>query len=93
MDNLSVHHNSEVLATMERLNFKYIFNAPYSPEFNPIEFVFAKVKRYFKSQKLRQIVNNKHTTVENLISESFAQVTKEDVENCCRHTMNNLLNY
>ena len=64
LDNLSVHKNKDVIATMERLNFKFIFNAPYSPEFNGIEFIFAKVKRLFKVKKLRQISNNSHTSVD-----------------------------
>ena len=93
MDNLSVHHNSSVIDTMDRLNFKYIFNAPYSPEFNPIEFIFAKVKRYFKVQKLNQILNKSHTKVEELIMRSFDQITREDCEGCIRHSMNNLMNY
>ena len=44
MDNLSAHKSDKSKAEMTKLGFRYIFNVPYSPEFNPIEFVFSKVK-------------------------------------------------
>ena len=44
MDNLSAHRSEKSKAEMARLGFRCIFNVPYSPEYNPIEFVFSKVK-------------------------------------------------
>ena len=55
MDNLSVHKSEKAKAEMARLGFKYIYNVPYSPEYNPIEFVFSKVKQTFRTLRARKI--------------------------------------
>jgi transposase len=57
MDNLSVHKSKVSLAEMHRLGLQPIYNVPYSPDFNPIELVFAQVKHYFKAMKTNAIVN------------------------------------
>ena len=44
MDNLTAHTSNKSKETMRELNFRYIFNVAYSPDFNPIEFIFSKVK-------------------------------------------------
>ena len=40
---------------MARLGFRAIFNVPYSPEYNPIEFAFAKIKARFRSLRARKL--------------------------------------
>ena len=44
MDNLSVHRSKKVLGKLDELGIRYIFNLGYSPQFNPIELTFSKVK-------------------------------------------------
>ena len=44
MDQLHVHKTNQVRATYDQLNIKPVWNVVYSPEFNPIEAVFSKVK-------------------------------------------------
>ena len=44
MDNLSTHISEKSKVEMAKLGFRHIYNVPYSPDFNPIEFVFSKVK-------------------------------------------------
>ena len=44
MDNLSTHTSKKSKEAMKRLQFRYIYNVAYSPDFNPIEFVFSKIK-------------------------------------------------
>ena len=36
MDNLGVHTSDDSKAEMRKLGFRYIYNVPYSPEYNPI---------------------------------------------------------
>ena len=48
MDNLAVHRSKVAHAAMDRLKIFPLFNAPYSPQFNPIEFTFQSVKARFK---------------------------------------------
>ena len=57
MDNLAVHRSKITKEAMEKLKITPIFNAPYSPQFNPIEFVFNQVKTSFRKLKTNDIVN------------------------------------
>jgi len=44
MDNLSAHKSKESLACMREHGIRWVFNAVNSPEYNPIELVFSKLK-------------------------------------------------
>ena len=44
MDNLSAHKVAGARALIERTGARLMFLPPYSPDFNPIEQVFAKLK-------------------------------------------------
>ena len=49
MDQLRVHKSRDVQPEYNRLDITPIFNVGYSPELNPIEAVFSKVKAVFKT--------------------------------------------
>ena len=72
---------------MESLGFQFIFNTSYSPEHNPIEMIFAKVKQHFKAIKTNAIVNGTKAPTETIIRQSFDRVTKQDVANCINHSL------
>jgi transposase len=57
MDNLAVHKHREVQLEYEKLNITPVFNVSYSPEFNPIEAVFSKVKSIYNQKRLNCLVN------------------------------------
>ena len=44
MDNLSAHKGSKVITTIEQAGATVLFTPPYSPEFNPIEKLWGKLK-------------------------------------------------
>ena len=44
MDQLSCHTSDKSKKAMRDMGFRYVYNLPYCPEFNPIDFVFAQVK-------------------------------------------------
>ena len=52
MDNLSSHKVSGVKEAIESVGAKVLYLPPYSPEFNPIEMVFAKLKTLVRKAKL-----------------------------------------
>ena len=56
MDNLSAHTSERAKTAMREYGFRFIYNVPYSPEYNPIEFVFSQVKRNFKSMRARKLM-------------------------------------
>lgn len=48
LDNWSVHHGEEVRALVERFGCELLYLPTYSPDFNPIEHLFAKIKAFVK---------------------------------------------
>ena len=47
MDQLAVHKSRDVRPWYEELNIAPVYNVVYSPEFNPIESIFSRVKALF----------------------------------------------
>jgi len=52
-DNLSVHKNTKARATIEKCGAELRFLPAYSPDLNPIEMVFAKIKALVTSAAAR----------------------------------------
>jgi hypothetical protein len=52
MDNCSVHHSKKVTSYIKEHGLIAIFNVPYSPQYNPIERVWAIAKNEYKRRKL-----------------------------------------
>lgn len=53
MDNLSAHKSIQARATLEARGVQVIFLPPYSPDLNPIEKCWAKVKEALRAAKAR----------------------------------------
>jgi transposase len=53
LDNLAVHKQPEVRAAIEQAGAFLRFLPPYSPDFNPIEQVFAKLKAFLRRARPR----------------------------------------
>ena len=53
MDNLSAHKGGRVRELIEERNCELIYLPPYSPDFNPIEEAFSKVKRILREVRAR----------------------------------------
>ena len=53
LDNLAVHKQPEVRAAIERAGAHLRFLPPYSPDFNPIELAFAKLKAFLRAARPR----------------------------------------
>jgi hypothetical protein len=51
MDNFTIHHNAKVQTLMESKGCTLFYLPTYSPDFNPIEHLFAKIKAFIR--KLR----------------------------------------
>ena len=66
MDNLSAHTSERSKEAMRRLGFRWVYNVPYSPEYNAIEFVFSQIKSNFKklrAKKLTGLIQDGHETM------------------------------
>jgi transposase len=55
LDNLSAHKTAGVQAAFERCRINYLYLPPYSPDFNPIENAFSKLKRLVRSAAERTV--------------------------------------
>jgi transposase len=53
LDNLSVHKHPDVLTRLDAAGAQLRFLPPYSPDFNPIEQVFAKLKAFLRAARPR----------------------------------------
>ena len=53
LDNLAAHKQPEIRAAIEHVGALLRFLPPYSPDFNPIEQAFAKLKAFFRAFRPR----------------------------------------
>jgi transposase len=53
MDNLSSHHGPDVRAAIESVGATVCFLPPYSPDLNPIEKMWSKIKQHLRKVKAR----------------------------------------
>lgn len=55
MDNLSSHKSAAAVEAIEAVGAKVVYLPPYSPDLNPIENIFAKVKQLIRGLKPRSL--------------------------------------
>jgi len=55
LDNLSAHHREEVALLIEERACTLLFLPPYSPDFNPIEMMFSKIKAIIRAGHWREV--------------------------------------
>ena len=80
MDNLSSHKGQRVRSLIESRGARMEFLPPYSPDLNPIEMVFAKVK-----QLLRSLGARTKDDLWNATQSVLDAITPSDAANCFRH--------
>jgi transposase len=73
MDNLRVHHDKEAIGFIEGCGARVLFLPPYSPDFNPIEKMWSKIKA-----QLRKLEARTQEKLSVAISKAFDAVTPED---------------
>lgn len=73
MDNLRTHHMEQVRTVLEEAGMKILYLPPYSPDFNPIEMMWSKVKAH-----LRRLKNRTVETLTEGIEEAMKLITHED---------------
>jgi transposase len=79
-DNLSVHKTRPVQQLFEKAEVELLFLPPYSPDLNPIEMCWSKMKTFLRAKAAR--------TYEKLleaISAAIKEITALDSQNWIRH--------
>lgn len=80
MDNLSSHKGQRVRALIESTGAKLLFLPPYSPDLNPIELAFSKLKQLLRSAG--------HRTMDALwqdVQRMLNLISRDDAANFLRH--------
>lgn len=80
MDNLSSHKRHRTRQLIEAEGAELLFLPPYSPDLNPIELVFSKVK-----QRLRSLACRSREALWRAMQAVLDTVTAADTINCYRH--------
>ncbi len=80
MDNLSSHKRQRVRELIEDAGARLVFLPAYSPDLNPIELVFAKVKQLLRSMACRT-----RDALWEAMQAVLDQVTPSDAINCYKH--------
>jgi transposase len=80
LDNLAVHKQPEVRRAIEAVGAQLRFLPPYSPDFNPIELAFAKLKAFLRAARPRSF---DHVTA--LIAVALRLFTPAECRNYVRH--------
>ena len=57
MDNMRSHHVKAVRETLEAKNMKVLYLPPYSPDLNPIEKMWSKMKAILRGWKIREMAS------------------------------------
>ena len=82
LDNASIHHVQLNVQLIESAGAKVLFLPPYSPDLNPLEPVFGKVKTILKEN---DPIFQTTSTPRLLLALAFTMVTPEDCFNFSKH--------
>ena len=78
LDNCSIHHGND--STFESLEVTPLYLPPYSPQYQPVELAFSKVKQIFRSLWPHPM------GVPAAIEHAVSQITVSDIQGYFRHT-------
>ena len=76
MDNLSPHKSAEALSLIQQLGAEVLFLPAYSPDLNPIEKMWSKLKEFLRSTEAR----SRPSLIE-AIASALETITAQDVIN------------
>ena len=82
LDNHPVHHVRNVIDRIYNSGVIVRFLPPYSPDLNPIEEAFAKVKHFLR---LNEVVLKSLADPTPVILEAFGQITPHDCQGYMHH--------
>jgi len=80
LDNLSSHKRQRVRQAIESTGARLVFLPPYSPDLNPIEMIFAKIK-----QALRSLACRTRDALWQAMQSVLDRITPRDAINCYKH--------
>ena len=83
MDNASIHHVDEVIKMIQGVGAMVLFLPPYSPDYNPIEEAFSKVKTLVKEYEYS--LEMEEMKIQDIALSAFCSITPSDCMNWTDH--------
>jgi len=80
LDNLSAHRSQAAREAVEQRGARLVFLPPYSPDLNPIERCWSKLKTYLRAAKARS-----REALEAAIKQAIATVSESDARAWFKH--------
>ena len=80
MDNLGLHKNPEVLRFLQARRCRVVFVPPYSPDTNPIELAFSKIKHMVRKAAARSV-----SALRMAFGEACSAIAARDARNYIHH--------
>ena len=74
MDNVSFHKSQRVADTIKNVGAEIVYLPPYSPELNPIEEMWSKIKNTLRKLSARTL-----ETFQKSIKKAFKSITQQDL--------------
>ena len=82
MDNASIHHVQEAVDLIEGVGARVLFLPPYSPDLNPCEPVFGKIKAILKeNDRFLQVCSTPRV----FLGTAFTMISTDDCSSFARH--------
>ena len=78
LDNAAIHHVDGIMSMVEQVGALVLFLPPYSPDFNPIEELFSKLKVTIKQYE--ENFEMEEMDLQEIVLAAFSTITSED---CC----------
>jgi len=80
-DNVPIHQGEEIEKAIAEAGARLIYLPPYSPDFNPIENFWSKVKN-----TLRSIGARTYQALDLALADAYSQVSLKDIRNWFAHS-------
>lgn len=82
LDNARIHHALNIKTLVSNTKHKLVYNVPYNPETNPIEFIFGIIK-----QKMRNENNSTSKQLKSNLVKIIKLIKKEQLTNTFYHSL------
>ncbi|THH14792.1 hypothetical protein EUX98_g9562 [Antrodiella citrinella] len=82
MDNARIHHGTRILELAELFGVRIVFLPPYSPDLNPIEEAFSKIKAWI--QRNYDVFSSDDGIISDML-EAMNVITPEDAQGYIQH--------
>ena len=86
MDNFSAHKVAGVEELIQAAGAELLYLPPYSPDLNPIEKAWAKLKQLLRTAKARTAEARTAEALDQAIAELLSQITPENAQAWFRHS-------